>query len=146
MKLSVSTFIAGLLFGAGLTVSQMTNPQKVISFLDVTGDWDPSLAFVMGAALLVTFIGYKFVLRAPTTFISSPFFDTRFRLPTRSDIDIPLIAGAALFGIGWGLAGLCPGPALAALSFAGPNALIFTAAMVAAIAAYRLKSSRQGER
>jgi len=102
MRLPVSTFIAGLLFGGGLTVSQMVNPEKVISFLDITGNWDPSLAFVMGGALLVTLIGYKFVLKR-----SGPLFDDKFRLPTRKDIDAPLLIGAALFGIGWGLAGLC---------------------------------------
>jgi len=97
MKLSVSTFFAGLIFGAGLTVSQMVNPTKVIAFLDITGDWDPSLAFVMGGALIVTFIGYKFVLKSTT-----PLFEKNFRLPTRKDIDTPLLLGAALFGIGWG--------------------------------------------
>lgn len=138
MKLSLSTFIAGLIFGAGLTVSQMVNPTKVIAFLDITGDWDPSLAFVMGGALLVTFIGYKFVLKSRT-----PFFDERFRLPTRKDIDGPLIIGAALFGIGWGLAGLCPGPALASLSFAGQNGLIFVASMLGSIAAFRMVKARR---
>ncbi|MGJ8564614.1 MAG: DUF6691 family protein [Alphaproteobacteria bacterium] len=133
MKLPISTFIAGLIFGAGLTVSQMVNPNKVISFLDVMGNWDPSLAFVMGGALLVTFIGYKYVLKK-----SGPLFDDRFRLPTRNDIDTPLIFGAAMFGVGWGIAGLCPGPALASLSFAGQNGLIFVTAMVITIVAYRV--------
>lgn len=132
MKLSLSTFIAGAFFGAGLTVSQMVNPDKVISFLDISGDWDPSLAFVMGSALAVTFVGYKIVLKN-----NAPFFEDRFRLPTRKDIDAPLIFGAALFGIGWGLAGLCPGPALASLSFAGVNSLIFVAAMLATMTIYR---------
>lgn len=133
MKLPLSTFFAGLLFGAGLTVSQMVNPDKVISFLDIAGNWDPSLAFVMGGALIVTFIGYKLVLKNP-----APFFEDKFRLPTRKDIDAPLIGGAALFGIGWGLAGLCPGPALASVSFAGPNAYIFVGTMILTIFAYRL--------
>ena len=133
MKLSISTFIAGLLFGAGLTISQMVNPSKVIAFLDIGGNWDPSLAFVMGGALVVTFIGYKFVLKKP-----APLFEEKFRLPTRTDIDGRLIAGAALFGIGWGLAGLCPGPALASLSFAGVNSVIFVAAMLVAIAIFRV--------
>lgn len=133
MKVSLATFFAGLLFGAGLTISQMINPEKVIAFLDVSGNWDPSLAFVMGGALFVTYIGYKLVLRR-----STPLFEGRFRLPTRRDIDAPLVAGAALFGIGWGLAGLCPGPALAALSIGGMNALIFTSVMVATIALYRI--------
>lgn len=138
MKLSFSTFLAGLIFGAGLTVSQMVNPTKVIAFLDITGNWDPSLAFVMGGALLVTFLGYKLVLKS-----SSPLFDERFRLPTRKDIDKPLLIGAALFGIGWGLAGLCPGPALASLSFAGKNGLVFITSMLASIAVFRVfKASR----
>ena len=133
MKLSISTFFAGLIFGAGLTVSQMVNPSKVIAFLDIFGAWDPSLAFVMGGALLVSFIGYRFVLKS-----SAPLFDETFRLPTRKDIDAPLIIGAAIFGIGWGLAGLCPGPALASLSFAGQNGLIFVASMLASIVVFRM--------
>ncbi len=133
MKISLSTFAAGLLFGAGLTAAQMTNPAKVLAFLDITGDWDPSLALVMGSALVVSFIGYKWVLRR-----SVPFFDDSFRLPTRKDIDAPLIGGAILFGFGWGLAGLCPGPALASLGFGGKNALIFAASMLTTVAAYRL--------
>jgi uncharacterized membrane protein YedE/YeeE len=133
MKLSLSTFFAGLLFGVGLTISQMVNPDKVISFLDVTGDWDPSLALVMASALLVTFLGYKFVLKSPT-----PLFDKTFRLPTRKDIDGSLIAGAALFGIGWGLAGLCPGPALSSLSFAGVNGFLFVASMLTSIVVFRM--------
>jgi len=133
MKLAASTFLAGLIFGAGLTVSQMVNPAKVIAFLDITGEWDPSLAFVMGGALIVTFIGYKFVLKSAT-----PLFENEFRLPTRNDIDTPLLLGSALFGIGWGLAGLCPGPALASLSFAGLNGLIFGGSLLATIAAFRV--------
>lgn len=137
MRLSLSTFIAGLLFGGGLTVSQMVNPKKVISFLDITGDWDPSLAFVMGGALLVTLVGYRFVLKR-----SEPLFDEKFRLPTRKDIDAPLLIGAALFGAGWGLAGLCPGPALASASFAGMNAYIFVGTMVGTIFIYRFIQAR----
>jgi len=133
VRLPVSTFFAGFLFGAGLTVSQMVNPSKVIAFLDITGEWDPSLAFVMGGALLVTFIGYRFILRSTT-----PLFENSFRLPTRKDIDAPLLYGSALFGIGWGVAGLCPGPALASLSFAGLNGLIFGASMLVTIAVFRL--------
>lgn len=137
MRLPISTFIAGLLFGGGLTVSQMVNPEKVISFLDITGDWDPSLAFVMGGALIVTLVGYRLVLKRKT-----PLFDETFRLPTRNDIDAPLLMGAAVFGIGWGLAGLCPGPALASASFAGQNAYNFVGTMVATIFAYRFIKAR----
>ena len=138
MKMSLSTFIAGLLFGGGLTISQMVNPSKVVAFLDITGNWDPSLAFVMGGALIVTLIGYRLVLKSDT-----PLFGDRFRLPTRKGIDFPLIAGAALFGIGWGLAGLCPGPALASVSFAGTNAYIFVVTMVLTIIFYRLTLAKK---
>lgn len=118
-------FLSGGLFGAGLLISQMTNPAKVLAFLDIAGDWDPSLAFVMGGALLVTFIGYRFVLKRDV-----PFFEGRFRLPTRTDIDRRLVIGAALFGAGWGLAGLCPGPALSSLSFGGWPVIIFVVSML----------------
>lgn len=137
MRLPISTFIAGLLFGGGLTVSQMVNPGKVIAFLDITGDWDPSLAFVMGGALVVTLVGYRFVLKR-----NGPLFGDRFRLPTRKDIDAPLLTGAALFGVGWGLAGLCPGPALASASFGGQNAYIFVGTMIATIFTYRFIKAR----
>lgn len=137
MKLPLSTFLAGLIFGLGLTLSQMVNPEKVISFLDITGDWDPSLAFVMGGALLTTFFGYRFVLKKP-----SPLFSEKFRLPTRRDIDKPLIIGASLFGVGWGLGGLCPGPALANLTFAGQNGIIFIMSMLLSVIVFRLWRDR----
>lgn len=121
----LSAGLAGSLFGVGLLISQMTNPSKVLAFLDIFGDWDPSLAFVMGGALLVTFVGYRLVLRR-----SLPLYSPEFRLPTRSDIDLRLVSGAALFGIGWGLAGLCPGPALASLTFGGISVVVFVIAML----------------
>ena len=133
MKLRLATFFAGLLFGLGLTVSQMVNPEKVIAFLDIFGDWDPSLAFVMGGALVVTLIGYRFVLKS-----AKPLFEAKFRLPEKRDIDKRLIIGSGLFGVGWGLSGLCPGPALANFSFGGNNAIIFTISMVATIAVFRI--------
>lgn len=126
MKNNIVALIAGLLFGAGLALGGMTNPLKVISFLDVTGQWDPSLGFVMGSALLITFPVFWWVRRA-----SGPLFAAKFQLPTRSDIDRPLIIGAALFGIGWGIAGLCPGPAIANLASGSPQILLFVAMMVA---------------
>lgn len=126
---NLTALLAGLIFGAGLAVSEMTNPAKVIAFLDVFGDWDPSLAFVMGGAVITTAIGYRLVLRR-----RAPFFDTGFQIPARRDLDARLIGGSALFGIGWGLVGLCPGPAIAALSFGGPQLLIFFAAMAAGMA------------
>lgn len=119
-------FLAGSLFGAGLTVSQMINPRKVLAFLDITGDWDPSLLLTMGGALVVTTVGYRFALDRP-----SPVFDERFRVPAVSMIDARLVTGSALFGIGWGLAGYCPGPALSAMVLGGVEPLLFIGAMLA---------------
>jgi uncharacterized membrane protein YedE/YeeE len=104
------SLLCGLLFGAGLAVGGMTNPAKVIGFLDVTGTWDPSLAFVMGGALSVNAAAYALTRRRP-----APLFAERFALPTLLHLDRELVTGAALFGVGWGLVGLCPGPALASL-------------------------------
>ncbi len=104
----------------------MTNPAKVLNFLDFAGSWDPSLAFVMGGAVITTTIGYRLAWRS-----KSPLCDAIFHLPQKTRIDARLVAGAALFGIGWGLVGFCPGPALTALSFGGWPTLLFVAAMVA---------------
>jgi uncharacterized protein len=131
MKIAVNLLV-GLLFGFGLIVSGMANPAKVLNFLDLTGTWDPSLAFVMGGAMLVTILGYRLTMRR-----SAPLFDTRFHLPTVSQIDASLIGGSALFGIGWGLGGLCPGPALVALPLMAPGTLAFVSAMIVGIAAAR---------
>ncbi len=122
----LSSLAAGSLFGAGLTISQMVNPNKVASFLDVAGDWDPSLALVMGSALGVTAVLYRFALRR-----SAPLFEAEFHLPKTSTIDGKLLFGSALFGIGWGLGGLCPGPALAGLSYGLRDSLIFVGSMAA---------------
>ena len=103
----------------------MVNPTKVLGFLDLLGNWDPSLAFVMGGGLVVTFIGYRLVLRRP-----KPIADLKFQIPQKKEIDTKLATGAVLFGIGWGLVGLCPGPAIAALTIGGTPALIFLAAMI----------------
>ena len=130
---TLAALAAGSLFGAGLTVSQMTNPSKVIAFLDIFGRWDPSLAFVMAAAVLVTLVGYRTVLRRRTPLLSQD-----FGLPDRTDITPSLVGGAALFGIGWGLSGLCPGPAIASIGFAGREVATFVGPMVAGIAAVRL--------
>jgi len=111
----------------------MTNPSKVIGFLDIFGNWDPSLALVMVSALIMTFIGYKIVLGQ-----EAPVFDQKFHLPSAKNIDRRLVGGAGLFGIGWGLAGLCPGPALAIAPFAGLNIAFFLAGMIGSIAAFRL--------
>lgn len=125
MKTALVSLIAGLLFGAGLALGGMTDPGKVIAFLDVTGQWDPSLGFVMGSALLVTFPVFAWVRRA-----GKPLLAERFQLPTRTDLDPHLLTGAALFGIGWGIAGLCPGPAIANLAAGSPQILLFVVAMV----------------
>ncbi|UCG71811.1 MAG: YeeE/YedE family protein [Chromatiales bacterium] len=126
MARDAAALLAGTLFGAGLTVSQMINPRKVLAFLDLAGDWDPSLAFTMGGALLVTAIGYRFVLRRP-----GPAFDEAFRVPPKRAVDGRLVTGAALFGIGWGLGGYCPGPALSAVAMGTQEPWIFIVAMAA---------------
>ncbi|MBL9095919.1 MAG: YeeE/YedE family protein [Alphaproteobacteria bacterium] len=125
-------FAAGLLFGLGLVVSGMSDPAKVMNFLDLFGTWDPSLAFVMGGAVAVTFVGYRLVLAR-----SRPLFDATFHVPTTRDIDPTLLAGAAIFGIGWGLAGFCPGPAFTALPLLAPGTLIFVPAMLIGMAGAR---------
>ncbi len=117
--------IAGLIFGLGLTISEMVNPAKVLGFLDILGNWDPSLAFVMGGALVVTAIGYRLVWTR-----QRPVFDTSFHVPTSRKLDARLAIGAVLFGVGWGLVGLCPGPAIAAVSIGGMEAWGFLAALL----------------
>lgn len=128
----------GLLFGVGLIVSGMSNPAKVLNFLDLAGTFDPSLAFVMGGAVLVAFVGFRLVLVR-----ERPLLAPRFQLPTRTDIDTRLIVGPALFGIGWGLGGFCPGPAFTALSLAAPGTLAFVPAMLAGMWAARLLAERR---
>lgn len=125
MGKNLSALIAGLIFGVGMAVSGMTNTARVRSFLDIFGAWDPTLAFVMGAGLVVTIIGYRLVFRR-----AAPLFADAFSLPTRTDIDARLLVGAAIFGIGWGLVGYCPGPALAGLTYGYPQTLAFVPAMM----------------
>jgi uncharacterized membrane protein YedE/YeeE len=115
--------ISGVLFGAGLAASGMTDPAKVQGFLDILGVWNPSLMFVMGGALMVTLVTFRFILK-----MKQPLFGDVFHLPTKADIDPNLIAGAALFGTGWGLVGYCPGPAIAAIAYLD-QVMIFLAAM-----------------
>jgi len=124
---------SGLLFGLGLTVSAMVDPAKVLNFLDIASTWDPSLAFVMLAAIPVTAIGFAVARRR-----GKPLIDTTFRGPTATVIDRRLVVGAMLFGVGWGLVGYCPGPALAALSFGNPGTWLFVIAMLAGMAAHEL--------
>jgi uncharacterized protein len=135
-------FLIGLLFGSGLVVAGMSDPAKVQNFLDLaaipSGGWDPSLAFVMGAGTLVTYLGYRFVLKR-----KQPIFDTLFHLPKAKNIDAPIVIGPAIFGIGWGLGGFCPGPAFTALGTGSSEALIFVVAMVLGMVAARLLALRQ---
>jgi len=134
-------FIIGLIFGLGLIVSGMSNPAKVLNFLEFaairTGTWDASLAFVMAGAIVVTFVGFKLALQR-----SRPIMAEKFHLPTREDIDARVIAGPAIFGIGWGLVGFCPGPAVTALGFGTKAAVIFVAAMLAGMWLARFIASR----
>lgn len=117
--------LAGTIFGFGLSLSGMTDPQKVIGFLDLAGNWQPTLGFVMGGALLITFPAFALIRRR-----RAPMLDTKFHLPAPKHIDCRLLTGAALFGIGWGLAGFCPGPAIASLASGSPIVIAFAAAMI----------------
>ncbi len=128
----IAFFISGLLFGLGLAVSQMVNPAKVLDFLDVAGNWDPSLAFVMAGALMVALPAFHFILRR-----EGPLLTPKFSLPLRQEIDPRLLLGAALFGIGWGLVGLCPGPAVASLAYLKDESVIFLLALVAGMGLHR---------
>jgi uncharacterized protein len=128
-----TVFISGLLFGAGLTLSGMVNPMKVLNFLDITGDWDPTLLFVMAGGLVTTLIGYQLMFRR-----GRPLAAERFELPMSKSLDAPLITGAALFGVGWGIAGFCPGPAVASIVFGRAETLIFVACMAAGMLAVKL--------
>lgn len=124
----VSTYLIGLIFGVGISISGMANPAKVLNFFDIAGTWDPSLAFVMGGAVVVAFLGYKIVLRRP-----APIMDAKFHLPDNPRIDARLLGGSALFGIGWGIAGFCPGGALPALGTGQIDVFVFVAALIAGI-------------
>ncbi|QQP92029.1 YeeE/YedE family protein [Skermanella sp. TT6] len=129
MPMMIVALVAGLLFGSGLVVSGMIDPAKVLAFLDIAGNWDPSLAFVMAAAIPVAMIGFR-----ASRSRSEPVCGGRFAAPTKSGPDGRLALGAVLFGAGWGLVGYCPGPALAALSYGDPATWLFVAAMVAGMA------------
>lgn len=124
----IASYLIGLIFGIGISVSGMANPAKVLNFFDVAGTWDPSLIFVMGGALVVTFIGYRLVLQRP-----KPILDAKFQLPTNTHLDARLIGGAAVFGVGWGIAGFCPGGALPALGTGRVEVIVFVAALIAGI-------------
>ena len=133
MRQAFVSLISGALFGTGLAISGMMDPKRVRGFLDVLGDWDPTLAFVMGGAVLV--MGLAWLMQAR---LARPVFAESFNLPQTRLIDTKLISGAALFGVGWGLAGLCPGPALGALIIEPVSAGIFVVSMVAGMAVHRM--------
>ena len=135
------TLISGLLFGFGLLLSGMADPAKVQNFLDLFGTWDPSLAFVMGGAIAVTMPGFWLVIRR-----NKPFFNEVFHLPSRTDLDARLITGAAIFGVGWGLGGFCPGPAITALPLAAEGTLIFVTTMLTGMAASKYVLQRRDSR
>lgn len=141
MKHNLAAFACGLLFVLGLGISGMTDPQKVLAFLDVTGKFDPSLMAVMGGAVAVSLIGFRLVLRR-----TRPAFSARFHLPRQTRIDAPLVVGAVLFGVGWGLSGYCPGPALASVVTLTPSALVFVASMLVGMAVHRWVQVARGER
>lgn len=132
MQRIVIAGLIGLMFGAGIAISGMGNPAKVLNFFDFAGTWDPSMLVVMGSALLVTAIGYRLVLRR-----AKPVCEAKFHLPGNRKLDVPLVAGSALFGIGWGISGFCPGGAVPALGLGEPSAWIFVGSMLAGIAATR---------
>ena len=128
---NVSGLLAGILFGAGLVLAGMTDPFKVLAFLTLNDQWDPTLIFVLGSAVVVTFVGYRLVGSR-----TAPLFDSEFHAPTSTLIDKRLIGGAAVFGVGWGIAGFCPGPALVGLMTLDPRAAIFLVAFVAGVLVY----------
>jgi uncharacterized membrane protein YedE/YeeE len=133
MPAVLASFVCGLVFGAGLLISGMTEPEKVLGFLDIFGAWDATLAFVMAGAVAVAAFGFAVARRR-----SAPVFSTAYLWPERSDIDAPLVAGAALFGIGWGLVGICPGPALVNLAGFSLPIVVFVVAMVLGMIGYGL--------
>ena len=137
----VSSYLIGLIFGIGILISGMANSAKVLNFFDVAGNWDPSLIFVMGSALVVTFIGYRIVLRRP-----APIIDTKFHLPNNPHIDARLLGNTAVFGVGWGIAGFCPGGAIPALGSGQFEVIVFVAALVAGIFAAKALMALTGAR
>ena len=130
---TLSSFIVGLIFGIGLILAGMTNPAKVIGFLDITGTWDPSLAFVMGGAILVAIVAFRFAKKRTINFLGGA-----MRMPTSDMIDKRLVIGSLLFGAGWGMAGFCPGPALTSIGTGNPKAVIFVIAMIVGMAIFEL--------
>lgn len=141
MQHRISEFFVGLLFGVGLIVAGMTDPSKVLSFLDLAGTWDPSLAFVMGGGILVGLGAFSMAKKRTTNFLGGA-----LHLPSSTDIDKRLIGGGLLFGAGWGLAGFCPGPAIVSLGAGQPKAAVFVVAMVAGMALFEILESLQARK
>ncbi|MGM0767576.1 MAG: DUF6691 family protein [Pseudomonadota bacterium] len=133
MKYSIAAFMSGLIFGLGLILSGMANPEKVLGFLDLAGLWDPSLAFVMGGAILVGLFAFTFARKRTLSFLG---FD--MKLPANTRVDQRLVVGSLLFGVGWGIAGFCPGPGLVALGAGEVKAAVFVAAMLAGMTMYEV--------
>lgn len=138
MNATLAAFVSGIIFAIGLAIGGMTKPAKVAGFLDFTGNWDPSLMFVMGGAVMTHAILYRLIRKRPT-----PLFTAAFSIPTRTDIDPRLLGGAALFGIGWGLSGFCPGPALTSLASGQTPVLIFVVAMIGGMYLYTVSVGRK---
>lgn len=137
MLRTIAAFGCGIIFGVGLAISQMVNPAKVLAFFDVFGTWDPSLAFVMGGAVGVTVLAFRYVMRR-----GQPLIEPSFSLPTRRDIDARLVGGAAVYGVGWGLTGFCVGPAVAALAFTDGRVVLFLAALMVGMVVAKLIDTR----
>ena len=137
----ISTYLIGLIFGIGISISGMANPAKVVNFFDIAGAWDPSLAFVMGGAVITAFFGYRLVFRRP-----APIIDAKFHLPDNPRLDARLIGGSALFGVGWGIAGFCPGGALPALGTGRIEVIAFVAALIGGIFAAKTLLALSGAR
>ncbi|AZQ69378.1 YeeE/YedE family protein [Silicimonas algicola] len=137
----LASYLIGLVFGVGISISGMANPAKVLNFFDLFGTWDPSLAFVMGGAVVTAFIGYRYALKRP-----KPILEGRFQLPTRRDLDRPLILGSATFGVGWGIAGFCPGGAIPALGTGRTEVVLFMAALLAGILTAKTLQRRRASR
>ncbi|MFO1147517.1 MAG: DUF6691 family protein [Alsobacter sp.] len=138
MPVILISLVAGLIFGAGLAISDMVNPARVLNFFDIAGTWDPTLIFVMAGALVTTAIGYRLAFAR-----GRPLVSMTFNLPTLKQIDLPLIGGAALFGIGWGIAGFCPGPAIAALISLQPRVYVFVLSLVVGMLAAKFLQNRR---
>ena len=131
--LFLTSLIAGLLFGVGLIISGMTNPEKIIGFLDILGNWDPSLLLVMLGAVFISFFAFRFASKKSVSFLGQT-----INIPTKKEIDFPLIYGSIIFGIGWGLAGYCPGPAIASVAMINSQSIIFVIAMLFGMLVYEL--------